>query len=159
MSEPKKSAAERLAEAEARRAAKQAEKDEARAEQRILDLEAVEEVLTRLGDGVPTKIVDVVWSPGLPTLVLVRCPKKPELARYRASIKKRNGEIDSASAVQATEDLAFVTVLYPNPRAPSTPEAPSLWAKLCEERPGVAAGAGQAAITLSVASAEEEGKG
>jgi hypothetical protein len=159
MSEPKKTATERLAEAEARREAREAAKDEARAEQRILDLEAVDEALAKLGDGTPTAIVNVVHSPGLPTLVLVRCPKKHELARYRASIKKRNGEIDSKSAVEATEDLAFVTVLYPDPRAPSAPDAPSLWKRLCEERPGVAAGAGQAAITLSVASAEEEGKG
>jgi hypothetical protein len=155
----KKTASERLAEAEARRAAKLAVQEEARAEQRILDLEAVDEAITKLGDGIPTKVIDVVWSPGLPTLVLVRCPKKPELARYRASIKKRNGEIDSKSAVEATEDLAFVTVLYPNPRDVSTPEDPSLWKRLTEERPGVAAGAGQAAISLSVASAEEEGKG
>lgn len=155
----KKTAAERLAEVEARQATKQAARDEAYAEQRILDLEAVETIRDQLGDGVPTKMVDVTHSPGLPTLVLVRCPKKPELSRFRAGVKKKDGEIDSKSSIEASELLAAVVVLYPNPRDVSTPDAPSVWTKLCEARPGVPAGAGQAAIALAVATEQAAGKG
>ncbi len=148
----KKTAAERLAEVHARAAERKAESDEAFTEQRILDLEACEAEEARLGASVPTKKVDVVWSPGLPTLVMVRCPLKQELTRYRTDLKLKDGAPDPKSATDAAELLAAVCVVYPDRKG-------DVWKALCEARPGVAAGAGSAAISLAVASAQEEGKG
>lgn len=147
-----KTAAERLAEVEARRAEKLKAAEEARAEQRILDLEECERIAEGLGPNVPTAMVDVVHSPGLPTLVMVRCPDRAELARYRSGVKQRDGAVDAKSATDAAELLAAVTVLYPDRKG-------EVWKALCEARPGVAAGAGSAAIKLSVASAQAEGEG
>lgn len=155
MSEERKTAVERLAEVEARRAAKAAAKDEARAEQRILDLEACEAITDGLGADVLTDMVDVEWGPGLPTLIMVRCPTRPELSRYRSGIKQKDGAVDAKSATEAAELLAAVCVLYPARKAP--PGEKSAWDVLCEARPGAAAGAGSAAIKLSVARAQAEG--
>lgn len=148
-----KTAAERLAEVEARRADRTAKAAEAFAEQRATDLEAIEDILDGLGPSVLTAVVDVEHSPGLPTCVLVRCPNKAELSRYRAGVKQRDGQVDAKSATEAAETLASGgCVLYPDRKGEA-------WKALCEARPGVAAGAGSAAIKLSVARAQAEGEG
>ena len=147
-----KTAAERLAEVEARQVARAQVKDEARTEQRILDLEACELILDEQGPGVLTAMVDVEHGPGLPTLIMVRCPNKAELSRYRSSIKQRDGQVDAKSATEAAETLASGgCVLYPDRKSET-------WKALCEARPGAAAGAGSAAIKLSVAKAHTEGE-
>lgn len=152
MENTKKTAAERLAEVEARATARADAAQEAWAEQRILDLEACEQIEAQLGAEVRTKKIDVVHGPGLPTLVMVRCPTKPELARYRQGIKVRDGAADAKAATESAELLAAVTVVYPDRKG-------EVWTALCEARPGVAAGAGSAAISLAVASAQAEGNG
>jgi hypothetical protein len=151
MSDEKKTAAQRLAEVEAREAERQAERDEAWSEQRILDLEACEAIQAQ-APNVPHSKVDVVWSPGLVTLVMVRCPRKEELSRYRLGIKYNDGAMVPASVTDAAELLAAVTVVYPDRKGDE-------WKALCEARPAVSAGAGQAALKLSVATAQAEGKG
>lgn len=147
-----KTAAERLAEAEKRATDRKAAKEEARALQRIEDLEACEQIEEQLGADILTAKINVEHGPGLPTLVMVRCPTKPELTRYRTGLKMRDGSPDPKAATEAAELLAAVCVVYPDRKG-------DVWKALCEARPGVAAGAGSAAIKLSVASAESEGNG
>lgn len=152
MSDVQKTAAERLAEVAEKRAAREAVAQAAYDAQRATDEEAIEAILEQHPD-VLTSRLDVKHSPGLVTCVLLRCPSRPELARFRQGVKSKNGENTNASATDAAELLAAVVVLYPERKGEDSP-----WKALCDARPAVAANVGVAAIKLAAAADADAGK-
>jgi hypothetical protein len=133
-----------------RKAAIAAQRDE----QRMIDLDAIDEIEIALGDSNVT-VIDLPYTPGLPTCVACRTPADPELKRYRhrvASGASKNEEgkaSDPLAGVKAVEELADVVRVYP-------PDAE--YAAIRRARPGVHAQLGTAAIALAVGRKEQEGK-
>ncbi len=136
------------------RARRKAEQRKERDAQRLLDLEAIEELETALGDS-NVSIIEIGYSPGLPTLVACRTPSDPELKRFRHQIamgasKNEDGRAtDPLAGVKATEMLADVTRVYPND---------ATYAEVRKAKPGVHLKLGNAAVALSLGRKEQEGK-
>jgi hypothetical protein len=138
---------DRLAEIEARRAARKASQEAARQEQRATDLEALDALEAEHGE-VP--YVDVAHPvEGLPTLAAGRPSKPAELKRYRSRIRvTKEGGIEGAP--EAAEELALACLTYPSRE---------VYDKLVAQRPGIAAALGGAIVEHASAKAREEGKG
>jgi hypothetical protein len=132
---------------EARRAERKAALDVQRKAQRVIDLAALDALEVEHGDS-NVATVDVPYSPGLPTLAAVRCPKPPEVKRYRSRVKP-DSKGRPGDPVAAAEELAAVCVVYPDPDA---------YAALCEARPGIHVQLGVAAIQLAAGRADDAGK-
>lgn len=148
MSETKKSASELLEERQAARAEKRKAREELRATQRLIDLDAVE-AFEDTNPDVAAQIINVDAGLDLPTLVLVRCPEKKYHARYLARLKpKKNGQEPDGFA--AHEELAAVSVVYPDVET---------YKKICEALGGLHLQVGVAAAKLAEGSKQEEGKG
>lgn len=91
---------------------------------------------------------DVETAPGLPTMIVVRCPNEHETKRFRQrTTPKKDGTIPTP--FEAAEELAKCCCLYP--------DADTL-AKVSALRPGALAGAGTKAIQLALGVAEAKGK-
>lgn len=142
-------AAQKLAAAEAARAEKRERQAEARAAQRLIDLEAVAELETEHGAS-RVAIIDVPHTPGLPTLVVARCAEEAELKRYRFRLKPEKDGTPGDS-VGAAEEMADNCLIYPKDAA--------VYQRLRAERPGIHAQIGVAAVQLAVGKQAEEGKG
>lgn len=141
------SSTSRLAQIEAKRAARKAQIDDARNEQRATDLEAIDAIEAERGDS-NVVMLEVPYSPGMVTLVAARCPSEAEVKRYRAMVKPdRQGR--AGDAVAAAELLASVTRVYPDEDA---------YAVVRAARPAIHAQLGAMALTLAIGKAEEEGK-
>lgn len=142
----------KLAEIEARRAARKAGLAAQRADQRLRDMEAVDALEVELGDGavVLLEIDDEGrrFVPGLTTLVAMRLPTKPEMKRYQDMIKGRGEK--TGDPLEAARVLADVIRRYPETE---------LYAKVCETFTGVHMNAAVAAIKASQGKTAEEGKG
>jgi hypothetical protein len=137
------------------RANRKAEVKKARDAQRMIDLDAIEEIEIALGDSNVT-VIDIPYTPGLPTCVACRTPTDPELKRYRhrvASGAVKGGEdgkpADPLAGVKAAEELADGVRVYP-------PDA--AYADVRKARPGVHLQLGTAAVGLAVGRKEQEGK-
>jgi hypothetical protein len=142
------SAVERLAEREAARDEHKAELAEKRAEQKILDLDAIEALEQERGDSnVATE--EIPFTPGLPVLVAARCPTEIEIKRYQSRLKKgRDGE--EPDPIAAGQEVGAVCRIYPDDET---------WAKVLKARPGVVVALGVAALRLAGAVRREAGKG
>lgn len=137
-----------MSDAEARRAARKAELEAQRKAQHEIDIEALDALEVEHGDS-SVEAINVPFTPGLPTMVIVRAPKQVELKRYRDMVKPRkNGE--QGDSVAAAEALASLCLLYPDRET---------FAKICDARPGVHAQSGATAIQLAVGKSSEEAKG
>jgi hypothetical protein len=88
--------------------------------------------------------LEVPFTPGKPTKIIARLPKVVEMKRYRARVKGRDPD-----AVLAAEEIADVARVYPDKET---------FDALCDERPGIKAQLGVAALKLGAARAESEGK-
>lgn len=142
-------AAAKLKAAEEARAIKRERLAEAAAEQRLADLEALETCEAEHGDSRVARI-DVPHTPGLPTMIAVRCATEAELKRFRFRCKPgKDGE--AADTAAAAEEIADNCLVYPKDA--------SLYARLRAERPGIHAQAGAAAVSLAVGKQVDEGKG
>ena len=136
------------------RAARNARDKKARDAQRLIDLEAIEEIEIALGDSNVT-VIDLPYTPGLPTCVACRTPSDPELKRYRhrvasGAMKNEEGKAtDPLAGVKAAEELADVVRVYPND---------ATYADVRKARPGVHLQVGTAAVALAVGRKEQEGK-
>lgn len=136
------------------RAKRKAENQKARDAQRLIDLDAIEEIELALGDSNVT-VIDIPYTPGLPTCVACRTPADPELKRYRhrvASGAAKNEEgkaTDPLAGVKAAEELADLVRVYPPDVA---------YAEVRKARPGVHLQVGTAAVALAVGRKEQEGK-
>jgi hypothetical protein len=140
--------AEKIIEIEKRRADRKKASDDKRDVQRVIDLEAIEELEIELGEG-SVAVVDIPeFTPGCVTLVAARSPNTAEVKRYRfmASDKpgKRN-DVIPGDAVGAAEQLAETCLKYPDAEA---------FEKVCSERPGLKAQLGTFAVQLVLGKAK-----
>jgi hypothetical protein len=131
---------------EARRAARKEALAAQAKEQRAVDLEALDALEIEHGDS-SVRVLDVAFTPGLPTFAVVRCPKGPESKRY----KDRLREGDKPNGIKAADELGASCLVYP-------PDGP-VRAALLAARPMLLTTAGTSAIELASGKAEEEGKG
>lgn len=144
-----KSAVERLAEREAADAEREAEIAEARAEQKLLDLDAIDALKASLGDS-NVAIVDVPFTPGLPVLVAARCPSPAEVKRFQDKLVKRNAEDDMPDPIAAAREVGAACRKYPDDET---------WAKVLAARPGVLVQLGNEALKLAAGRTRAVGKG
>jgi len=137
-----------LQQAEAKRAARKAKAAEAEDTQKAIDIEAIDALEEQLGDA-STKAIHVGFTPGMVTAVLVRCPTRPEVKRYRDRIKpdKKGRPGDGAAA---NEELGAACRVYP--------ADDDAFEALCEARPGLLAQCGSVAAALATGAEEAEGK-
>lgn len=132
---------------EEQRAERKAALKAARAQQREIDLAALNDLEIEHGDDNVVAVEVARYSPGLPTIVVVRSLGKAELKRFRDQTRGKNG--DNAAAA---EQAARSSLLYPAKDS-------SEWAALCEAVPGVVVRAGVEAVHLSAGIGQAEGKG
>jgi hypothetical protein len=143
-------AADRVAEIEARRAARKAALASQEAEQRAIDLEALDEAEIKHGDSNVCHM-DVPYTPGMPTLVIARCPKPLEVKRYQDRVKpKANGKTSPDAPMDAAKELTALVLVYPSKE---------VFAELCEQRPSLELQLGVESLGLAQASRADEGKG
>ena len=137
-----------LQELEAKRAARKAALEEQRAAQYAIDLEALDALECEHGDGMVSSVEVPAFSPGLPTMSIVRAPKGVEYKRFRDRIANAKGA--GAAIVQAQDELASACRVYPEPE---------VYKALCEKFAGLHVSASVAAVKLADARAADEGKG
>lgn len=137
-------------EIEARRSARKAALAEQERAQLAIDLAALDDLEVAHGDSNVARL-DVPYTPGLPTMAVVRVPKPAEVKRYRARLKEKNPDPQAAA-----DEIGASTRVYP-PRPPD--ETPDVFDAMCEARPGLVGQLGVAAMGLAVAREHDEGKG
>lgn len=145
MSDESKSA---LDAAQERREARKAELRKAAEAQRAKDLDTLTDLEIEHGDS-NVGAVTVPFSPGMPTLVIVRCPKPVEVKRFRA-LTKADAKGRQPDALEPLEQLARACLLFPDAET---------YARICESRPVVAGQVGAKAVDLASARDESEIKG
>ena len=137
----------KLEDIQAKRAARKAKAEAERKAQYELDLEELDMLEEKHGDS-NVGYVEVAYSPGLPTLAVVRTPAPSELKRYRDRVREKSKSADlGPDTGKAAEELAAVCLVYP--------EA-DVFAGMLAARPGLGAQLGLVAIGLAVG---DEGKG
>lgn len=134
---------------EQRRDERKAAIEESRIAQRAVDLEAIDPLEVEHGD-TNVAIVEVPFTPGLPTMAAARTPTDPEMKRYqhRVKIKKVDGEMPDFNA--AYVELATSTLIYPDA---------DTFAKMAAARPAIKFQLGLAAVKLAQAVEQAQGKG
>jgi hypothetical protein len=132
-----------LQKAEAKRAARKVELKALYDAQRAIDIEALFEIETELGEA-NVSYVDVPHTPGMVTLSAVRCPAKLEFKRYQDRIK--NNPKDTSGPA---EELGSTCLVYPKGDARDA---------LLAARPGLLVEQGVLAMTLSTGRIADEGK-
>ncbi len=121
-------------------------------EQHAIDLAALDDLEVEHGDG-NVKAIKIPFEPGLPTIVVVRKPKPPELNRYRTAVKpKANGK--PGDAVEAAELLGTACLVYP----PKDDDTTDTRARLHEARHGLLSQAGVTAANMAYGTEVDEGK-
>lgn len=149
MSDPK-SLDDVIAERAAKKEALQKQADA----QRAVDLEAIMALEDLHGDS-NVSVLDIPYTPGLPTCVAVRTPKAIEFQRYRDM--NTGKDAGSKKAIESAEMLGKVCRIYP-PKVEAGAEGEDLFAKILEARPGVLVGMGLAATKLIAAREEDDAK-
>lgn len=137
----------KLEEIEARREARKAALREAQEEQRAADLEAVDALEVEHGDSNIT-LLDLPFTPGMPTLVAGRAPTTLEIKRYRDRVKPRK-DGKPGDPVAAAEEIASVCRVYPDA---------DTYAQVLEARPGVHIQLGLEVMKLATGRAQEDAK-
>jgi len=140
---------DRLAALDAKRTARRAVNGAAAKTQRLEDLEAIDAIEEALFDSNVAQI-EVPYTPGLPVLVAVRCPKPVEMARYRSDVRGHNG--DNGDPVKAAERIGQICLVYP-------PKDDPRGEQLFAARSGLLVQVGTAALRLSSGRAEADAKG
>lgn len=128
---------------QAERDRKKAEFKAARDAQELIDLEAIMQLESEHGDE-SMVVLDVPFTPGFPVKIAARLPLPQEIKRYRARVKVKDPD-----AVGAAEEVADVTLIYPNK---------DVFDKMCALRNGIKSPLGVAALKLASAKSESEGK-
>ena len=136
-----------VAEIEARRAARKAALAAQRDEQYAKDLEALDGLEVKHGDGGVTSVETPSYSAGLPTMAVVRAPSKSEYDRFRDQIVRSKG---GPAQIQAQDMLADVCVAYPDKET---------YKRMREAFPGIHVSVSVAAVKLADGKIAEEGKG
>lgn len=133
---------ERLSKVEAERAARKEALASQRKEQRVEDLEALNALEIEKGDDAVAAVEIKRYSPGLPTLVVVRALTPAELKRYRDQVSRGEDKVTPA------EVAARAARLYPDA---------DVWSEIDRRFPGFAVRAGVQAVELSAALERAEG--
>lgn len=132
-----------LDEIRAKIAARKAAHQQAREEQELVDLIALDEAQEQHGvDGVAT--LSIPFTEGLPAMCAARTPTLNEIKRYRTRAKEKNADM-----TKAAEELASTCLVYPDRET---------FAKMVAERPAIHAQLGVEAIKLATGKSEAEGK-
>jgi len=137
----------KLEEIEARRAERKAALDDQRKAQLAEDLEALDALEVEHGDANVAR-VNVPYTPGLPTFVVVRAPKAAEFKRYKERIKSRR-DGTPGDPVFAADELGECTRVYPDKET---------FSKMLEARPGLTTPMGVASSNMGTGRADESGK-
>jgi hypothetical protein len=116
--------------------------------QRALDLEAVDALEVQHGDS-NIDVVDVAYTPGLPTCFAVRVPTDPEMRRYKSRLKGIANSKD-VDAIAAAEELGESCLVYP---------AADVREQMKAARSGALSICGTAALKLCQGRLSSEGKG
>jgi hypothetical protein len=116
---------------------------EARAEQELVDLEAIEKLREELGRS-NVAVVEVPFTPGLPVLVAARCADSGEVKRFQDRLREEKP--DHAAAAR---EVGALCRKYPDAET---------WAKLIAARPIVAVQVGTAALNLASGKIRASGK-
>ncbi len=138
--------------AEAKRAARKAALNPEYDAQRVTDIEAVDLLEQEHGDS-NVKLINVPFSPGMPTCVACRVPNPNQMKRYRSRVKpgkdsrNRDKDIDYEGAAA---ELGESCRVYPDKET---------FDRLCEARPGLLVQVGLRALELGTGEEEAEGKG
>lgn len=148
MNEEKKTAAERIAEANERRAKKSAAEAAAREEQHASDLEAIEAVEERLGQKVHVSQQVKNFVKGLPVVVGVRAPDMAEYKRLYTLVGRSGSNADARGA--ALMQLGQVCWVYPEEKATKD--------LMIESNAALLASIGVFANSLAEVELREEGK-
>jgi hypothetical protein len=143
------SAAERLAAAEEKRAERKKALEAPYAEQRLVDVEALDSLEIEHGDSNVTH-VDVPFTPGLPTLVAGKCPTPDLVKRYQARITPKKDGSAHMSPADAASEIGAACRAYPDAET---------FAKIVEARPGIVVQLGVECLKLAAGRASSEGKG
>lgn len=131
--------------AEQLRAERKEERAKAQAEQREIDMAALDALEIAHGDA-NVGYVDVPFEKlGQPTLVAYRVASEPELKRFRSRLKA-----DPKAGVEAAEEVASLVRLYPEDKA--------VYDAILVKRSGVHAQIGGGAIKLATGKEVEQGK-
>lgn len=138
-----------LADLEEALAAQDEEHETARRAQLRIDLAAFVAARGKYGKGGVARVNVISWSPGIPTLAIVRLEPNG-IKRYRFMVKPTE-ETPHPDHAAAAEALADVSVVYP-PKGDG-------YEALCDARPGVKIAMGIAASNLAAGKIATEGKG
>jgi hypothetical protein len=143
-------ATDRIAEIEARRNARKAALLAQEDEQRATDIEALDKAEVEHGDSNVCHM-DVPYTPGMPTMVIARCPSPVHVKRYQDRVKpKANGRASPDAPMDAARELTAMVLVYPSKE---------VFAELVEQRPSLDLQLGVEALGLAQASRADEGKG
>lgn len=130
--------------AEQKRDERKAARAKAQAEQREIDMAALDALEIEHGDANVGYVEVPFEKPGQPTIVVFRVAKEVELKRFRARLKA-----DAKAGVEAAEEVASLVLLYPEKDA---------YDAILVKRSGVHAQIGGGAIKLAVGKEVEAGK-
>jgi hypothetical protein len=130
-----------IEEIEERRAKRKDAIAKARAEQYEKDLIEVDKLEQELGDDKVRMLHTPSYSPGLPTVVLVKTPATSAFNRFRQMVRKANQKTEMIGA--AKDLLASTCVAYPPDDA--------IYKRMCEEWPSLHDVVGVEAIELGQA--------
>lgn len=104
--------ATKIAEIEARRAERKAATKKERDAQYLIDLQRVEALELEHGNDRIEVLAMPSFTPGLPTVVVVRTPEPSKFERFRQMVRKAG---KSAEAIGAAKDLlASSCIVYPD---------------------------------------------
>jgi hypothetical protein len=134
---------DRLAEIEAKRAARREAIEVQRREQLATDLEHLFELEEQHGASRLVRVDLKAFTPGLPALIVMRTPSKLEMKRYQDQCKGKGDPVAAANLVGTT------CLLYPSK---------DVYEKVLEASPGIHVVAAVAAIERAAGKAVEEGK-
>lgn len=127
----------KIAEIEARRAARKVATAKARAEQYALDLVEVDKLELEHGDDRVRVLTAPSFVTGLPTLAVVKTPDGPVFNRFRQMVRKAGQKTEAIGA--AKDLLAASCVAYPDA---------DLYGRMKESWPSIHDNVGIAAIEL-----------
>ena len=136
-----------IEEIEQRRAARKAGVSAARDAQYLIDLEALDALEEEHGDGKVAQLNLPNFTPGLPTMIVVRTPEPRYYKRFEDMVRKAK---DADATGRASDMLADCCVVYPDA---------ATYVRVREAYPAVRGPIGHAAVTLAQARAADEGKG
>lgn len=141
----------KIAEIEARRAARRAETEKQKTEQLETDLAAIDALEAEHGDECVAALKVNGYRPGLPVMVGVIAPSEPVYRRFVAQIRKAGKNTESHGAAQ--DQLARSCLAYP-PKEDETTRGLML-----DAFPGLLVSVAIEAQRLAELRSEAEGKG